>query len=716
MTDWDEDVAQTFVNQDNAYVDTQIGVLHGDAHFYHVTGDAGPEEQFRVAVNYLDAGLAGEARRRIREAVMTGGLSSAEVAYRWALAVLSGRRLTDLSDEDLAALEHAFAMAGQYPSGRWWRSVAVIQGFVDALLALGPDGQPNPVACAEALRGHAALPPEDRLEIESHLGQFLAHILRDDADQRTDERVRAARLAGDRRDRVPKFFEPDPAPPVRKVPLQTPPGSAWRPVAGGAAIAALALWTLLAELGEVSILATLAVTALLGAGGWFAGRQLLERAYLASRRAAKEAELTRGERAPIERPGNQAPQEGFADAVSGLIDAAFARRQPADHSRDAFWQQTWGLRAALYGDLVDLYAHAGVPAATLAWLVNFHAGEIARRWRAGGLDEFRRDRPAAPLASPEFAGGLAALGGAAVIAVLTLLNSHFFGIVVTAGLLYLATRVGRGGAMVLYGERRRITLDTAEYAQRFDAETAAHQRRVAHLADRPTDVEMGRWLALDLAYFTRAVLLDSRLTGRDVVTQLVLTEAAAGSVRARILGGPFRHSAYTVLLFLLTEGGVRRVQARLEFASGKFVGERRDNFRYEAIVSAHVREVGVRFDDGRPRVLTDDESYALARTDKVVRREALLLNLIDGQKIPVLVDHFDPATVDTGREDPDQLARLAKDSSGVSSAVHVLEAIAVEGREWISLERTRMYRRLPRRRTVPGQPQGRELHAPPVRW
>ncbi|MDI6104131.1 hypothetical protein QLQ12_36620 [Actinoplanes sp. NEAU-A12] len=712
MTEWDADARQVLITDGNAYVDTQIGVLHGDAHIYQVAGNATPEEQFRVAVNYLHGGLPDEARRRIRTAVMESGLRSAEVAYRWTLAVLSGRRLADLDADDFAALDHAFAMAEDQPSGRFWRCTAVIQRFVGALSDIGPDGRPNPLSCAEAMRCHAELPENDRVEIERHLDQFLAHILEDDAEQHNSERVRAARMAGDRRTRVPKFFEPDPAPPVRKVPVPTPPGTAWRPLAAAAGIALFALWVLLAALAEVSVLAVLLVPVLLGTGGWYAGRHLMERAYLRSRRDAKEAELVRGERSAIERPGNSAPEEGFTETVTAMIDAAFSQRQPADHRRDAFWRETWGLRAALHGDLVDLYAFSGLPAASVAWLVNHHADDIARRWKAGGLDDFRHDRATAPMAPPAFLGGLTALVGAAVISVLTLLGSQFFALLLTAGMLYAAARVGRHGAMVLYGERRRIALDTAEFDRRWEAEQTAHQRRVAWLADRPTDVEMGQWLALDLAYFKRGAMVESRLTSQEVFTHVILTEAAPGTVRARFVGGPFRHSAYTVLLFLLTGGGVRKVQARLEFASGKFVGEQRENFQYRSIVTAKVKEVSVRFDDGQPRVLSDD-AEAVQR-DKVVRREALELALFDGSKIRVLVDHFGAETIDRLRESPEDLAGLARESSGVSGALRVLEAVAGEGKEWIALELGRTYRRLARRRSMPSAEQTRRITVPPT--
>jgi hypothetical protein len=41
------------IAQDDAHVDAQIGVVHGDVKFYKITGNASPEEKYRVGRNYL---------------------------------------------------------------------------------------------------------------------------------------------------------------------------------------------------------------------------------------------------------------------------------------------------------------------------------------------------------------------------------------------------------------------------------------------------------------------------------------------------------------------------------------------------------------------------------------------------------------------------------------------------------------------------------------
>jgi hypothetical protein len=176
------------------------------------------------------------------------------------------------------------------------------------------------------------------------------------------------------------------------------------------------------------------------------------------------------------------------------------------------------------------------------------------------------------------------------------------------------------------------------------------------------------------------VTSDYRLTNRDLLAHLSLTEAATGSMRARDVGGPFRHSAYTVLLFLLTEGGVRQVRVRLDTATGNFSAERRTTFRYDAIGSVQVTEAGIRHDDGH-------------LGQKIVTRQVFQLALVNGQCIQVLLDDFANESIDYLWENPEKLAELALDAAGVTSALRVLEAIAADGREWIALERQRLRRR-----------------------
>ncbi|WP_433831409.1 hypothetical protein ACQP2E_13435 [Actinoplanes sp. CA-015351] len=671
----------TNIAEGDASIGVQVGVLHGNAYVYQTAPTATPAEKLQVAVHYLQGGSPREAERRLSALVFEDRFSSAEIAYHWSLSVLSGRSLTSLSSADMNQLEQAFGMADQYPSGRWWRCVGVIRMLVNALLTVGPENQQ---ALGQALQAYSTLPETDRQDIERHLSQTLSGVAQDHIEQLNAEHVRQARMAGDRAVRVPKFFEPDPVEPVAKVARAAPAESTWLPLAGGGLLLFLGAVTLVQAAAARSVLAAVTVFVLLAAGGWAVVRHGLDRAFLRSRLAAKDAELRFGTRAAYLGPGGNSLRAGFADAIASIIDTAFASQQPREPQlRDSFWRDTAGLRTALHGDLIDLYGIRGIRPEQVRYLAAHHSEGIAGRWRAGTLDDFRREyRPSAT--PPAFLAGVAALGAAVALVLLSMTAMTFCALVVAAPMLFFGARFAHQGGLALYGERRRLALDTTEFEQRHREERAAYDRWVTWLSDRPTDVEMGYWLALDLAYWKRGVMGDYRLSNRDLLTHLTLTEAAPNARRARDVGGPFRHSAYTVLLFLLTEGGVRQVQAKLDFAGGGFSGERRTTFRYDAIGSVQVTEVGLRFGD-----------------QKLVTRQAFQLALVNGHSIRVLLDDFSDESIDYLRENPDHLARLASDAAGVTSALHILEAVAADGRDWIALEQQRMHRRLPRQQPMP---------------
>ncbi|WP_328471244.1 hypothetical protein OHA21_06730 [Actinoplanes sp. NBC_00393] len=645
--------------------------LHGNAYAAEPHALT-PEQKLEVAIGYLESGAPGEARRRIRALVTEDRYGSAEVAYHWVLALLSGRTLTSLGGGDVARLEHAFAMAERHAGGRWWRCVDTIRALVNALLVVGPDGQPDPRGLGAALRAYASLPDVDRFAIERHLSLALSGVVRDHVEDLNAEHVRISRGEPGRLARVPKFFEPDPAEPVVKTARPAPAQPTVLPLAGGGLLSVAGLALLALAAAETHIVAGVAVFVLVAGGGYAIVRQGVDRAFRRSRQAAEEAEFSHGTRAGFLRPAGDTMRAGFADATNAMIDTVFGVYQPREqHLREAFWQDTRGLRKALHGDLIDLYGVRGVRAGAVRWLVHHHADDIACRWREGTLDDFRRPhRPPTPIA------GIVALAAAAIVLLWAMSVLTLYALALAAPLLWFGTRLVLRGGLALFGERRRIALDSLEFQRRWAGECAAWQRWVDWLADRPTDAEMGRWLSLDLALWKREVMSEYRLTNRDILTHLTLTEAAPRGRHARYVGGPYRHSAYTVLLFLLTEGGVRQVQARLDFATGTFSAIRRTTFRYSAIGSVRVTEVGR-------------------------GRQAFQLGLISNQTIEVLLDDFAGEPLEQFGEDAEQLAELASDAAGVTSALRVLEAVAADGRDWIALERQRLYRRMPRQQRMP---------------
>jgi hypothetical protein len=80
-------------------------------------------------------------------------------------------------------------------------------------------------------------------------------------------------------------------------------------------------------------------------------------------------------------------------------------------------------------------------------------------------------------------------------------------------------------------------------------------------------------------------------------------------------------------------------------------------------------------------------------SDKLTFAQSFKLTLNNTQYIHVLVENFDEGLIDKVREDAKHLRELARDTSGVTAALWILEAVAAEGREWVTQEHARRRRR-----------------------
>jgi hypothetical protein len=164
-----------------------------------------------------------------------------------------------------------------------------------------------------------------------------------------------------------------------------------------------------------------------------------------------------------------------------------------------------------------------------------------------------------------------------------------------------------------------------------------------------------------------------------------------------VFGGPPRFSDYQLLVFLLTDEGVRQVSISLDFTTGVISNEQRLNFHYAAVAAARVSEMGVRIEpDGetretqiaaRPHELRPELTHAL------VLSRTFKLSLVNGESVQVMVENFDEGLVDRLEDNPQSILELALDAAGVTGALGVLEAVAAEGRTWIERERNRRKRR-----------------------
>jgi hypothetical protein len=250
-------------------------------------------------------------------------------------------------------------------------------------------------------------------------------------------------------------------------------------------------------------------------------------------------------------------------------------------------------------------------------------------------------------------------------------------------------------------------------ARRHRAERQEWARWNDVLKDRPSDAEIARWLDYDKVYIKNEVMKELGLVNRDIMAHAVLTEGLHLSVRARVVFGPPRYSEYQVTVILLTDRGVAKVSKNLDFRKGELTsGEREKVFSYDAISSADIVRVEVRFegdhrkvveldddDDDAPEPPSDGSGPDAAQrgkgVDLVVSGQSLRLSLNNGNPVDFVVEDFDEAFLDEQRgESADKLFEITMDISGMRITQRMLRAIAMSTREWITIERQRQEERL----------------------
>ena len=215
----------------------------------------------------------------------------------------------------------------------------------------------------------------------------------------------------------------------------------------------------------------------------------------------------------------------------------------------------------------------------------------------------------------------------------------------------------------------------------FAEEWASYIRWIEVLADRPSDAEMGSWLALDKAFLKDDALRRANLRERDLVTYVVLTERAPFARKGRVTAGPIRYETYMVHVFLLTHYGMRTTRTRLDLSTGEIRNEQRQMCKYDAVASASVAEKGVRtfLADGRP--------FVDSRNERVFQ-----LTLLNGECIAEVRENGRISGDSWSMKDEDSAAEAYTQASGFDSALQIFEAVATEGRDWISRDRERKQR------------------------
>jgi hypothetical protein len=215
-------------------------------------------------------------------------------------------------------------------------------------------------------------------------------------------------------------------------------------------------------------------------------------------------------------------------------------------------------------------------------------------------------------------------------------------------------------------ERRRVAADRDEVRRRHRDDREAYRRWCTQLVGRPTDPEMAAWLDCDRKMLIAEAMRQYGLSPSRTITHTVLEAPARSYQRGRVKYGPWRYSRYRLLVFLLTDDGVRQVSADLNLETATFHDKVRLNFRFDAVAAV--------------RVLTSDD-----------HEQTFELGLVSGESVSVRVT--EASTGQPDGEDQEFLLHVALDAAGLPNTLHVLEGIAAEGKEWIAQERRRQEHR-----------------------
>jgi hypothetical protein len=643
------------IAQGDAEVGLQVGVVHGEINYYQESPDQSPEERFQLGVKYLDARARDRSLEHIEDAVAHGYVTN-EVQFHRLLALLSGRTLSQLSGDEFDHLITICRDCSKIEHNDEW--AAGLKAIIRLL---------TPITSAKAdlvLKELDGLEPRQRDKIFSHLEVLLEGSLEDEIWQRSLDRAQDQRMAGDRANRVWKFFHPTPAPPrTGKVAPASTTTAEWL-------FTGIVATVFLLAAGEVAavLLRHGALSSILGYVAGLAGLAALvtggaDQHFRQARIRAKDAQL----RTPRQRLA-EAPQSGFADQVDRLFEKYFRRYVPRGTDRGLWLAQTAGIRRQLRDELVEAYREQRIPAERIAWLVRYLVGDVRHRWERNTLTVYR-DQVRTPLQTIALIlGGLATLVAGSLWAipavVLTAPLSGTAWLLLAAASAVLATRSGFN----IVAERRRVAADEAERAQNQAARQEAYERWQRKLADKPSDAEMAAWLECDRKLLVDQAMRHYRLRPSQIIAHAFIEAPAASYKRARYPDGPWRYSRYRLLLFLLTDDGVRQVTIDLDFETADFRTTERLNYRFEAVAAVRIDGVAA-------------------------QQQTFELTLFNGEPISVRVTEANAEGSQPG-EDPSRLAELALDASGLAHTLHVLEGIAAEGKEWVRHRRRRADERL----------------------
>ncbi|MEU7617706.1 hypothetical protein AB0M91_28745 [Micromonospora rifamycinica] len=648
---------RTFTNVADG--DARVGFQAQEVHIeggYHVSDDDPPERQFEVGLRYLEISAPTEARELIEKAIARGYQNSRAYFYL-ALALLSGRTLQSLTDQELAQLAHLRRGATQRSEDPWARGINAVGSLLDSLPQTTAE-TPDPAAIGVVVKEFESLNPPLQESILNHLEVFLAGPHQDWTWQRTFAAARRDRTANDRAERVWKFFQPKPIPPrpVSPPPIRTDAADFLRASGGSALLLVTGLWVVYCAWAHSWLRSAGYLTVLLGAVVVVVRAGFMIKLAQHRRRVARQRLTFTPQRAPTQ-------SDRFASAMDSLFDRYFRRYLPQGMARETWLAETAGIQQYLRNELVDLYREQAVDAKRVAWLVRFLASDVKQRWLSGELKADPENSSVPPSTRIAFGTAVFALVITGPLLLWqALVEAPITTAIATAGVVAGARLAVRGWHATLL-EHHRYQDDLGRVWRDYEDRCVAYDRWVRKLESKPTDAAMAHWLDCDRKILIQDTLRHYRLSAQDVIAHAFIEAPVPGCKRARVSRGPWRYSRYKLLLFLLTKDGVRQVTVTLNFETMELGDQQRLTYQYNSVVAAHVVDAR----NGEKR---------------------LSLTLTNNPRDELTITGEWPGMPELG--DDDRIAsQVSLDASGLEHTLHVLEGIAAEGKEWITHENRR---------------------------
>lgn len=656
-----------------AKVDQQVGVHVGDTAFHHneqiynINQGDPPERVHEVAFNLLQGGIPRRAEKLFAELVLHGN-SSTERIYYYILSVLGDRSFIDLKPDLLTDITYARKTCRHLPQDDWSRAVEVVWKLLRCIQReFG--GDRNDRELDDAVGGFGGLSTDRQDEITRHMDMILGGVVQEWLEIRNRDRMIEERTAPDRVKRVWKFFEEEPARPVEYLSTREKADQRdWvRALFGGIGVV-MGLVDLVDGPFRVGLLLDIPLLAL--GGGltlWYAikSESMVRQFVVREREALPPSEDDDDQTAWGRMTGL------FSDDIEKLVNLGFDRERPRGSNN---WPEyTAGYRTHLKRRIVEQYRGSRATTAALRWLVRWHAERVAAGWEDRALFDHRE--------TMRVPARLRALIGAGV----AVMTSGLF-TVLRAQEYLAAFFIATGFFFMTWGVVRIASLRSADRFVKLRAaelhaeEMKGYEEWKAELEDRPTDSEIARWLAMDKLYLKMDFLRRAGLSSQDLVEHVVMIEGAPYARRGRVKLGPPRYAAYTVRVLLLTRSGVRAAKVHLDFRTGEARNEKRDLFRYDALASARVSEKGM-------RTTLADNTTPVPELESLSSRK-FNLSLVNGKEISITAGSF-RNWLGAKTESDGELIEVAFQTSGVESALPILEAVAAEGRHWIERDQQR---------------------------